>query len=988
MRAHDTVTVTVILSLVLVFLPLHAVAQSPPVGLWNFDTPADLTNADVGNDLVLVGSHAYVEGTEPGDGAARIGSGSHYICDHNIPANGGGASVNEYTVVMDIKTFGRGLWHCFLQTNPSNSDDGEVFVSPPGRVGVTATGYSYPRMLDAKTWYRVAIVVDNGVRYEIYVDGIRILDGTTQSVDGRFSLDPTVLLFADNDAEDRQLDVSRVALYDEALSAGEIETLGGLGGMTHFVTRPFLQNVKRDGISIMWETEELETAYVECGTTPSYGSTESASSVDSGHGTRIYTAVLTGLSPESTYHYRVVSGPSATEDATFSTAPDGHVSFSFGVWSDSQGYDWIDGSDPTEPTRAMLDHMVGEGIDIAVSCGDLAEDGGSYEDTRVFYVDRPVAHVGGQGVPFFNAWGNHDAGSSAIIRLFADMPSKDRGAPFHAGYGSFSFDYGGCHFICVDYLCESSDIPGWVEQDLQSVEAQNARFTFLFVHRPPYCERWYSGQSNLRDDLVPLMEEYGVDVCFSGHTHAYGRGYLNGVYYCITGGGSWLDLGEPLVYDWPHMTVGGYHDVAPDIDGGLINEYMKVEVEGATMTARMMAFHPDGTFREVLDTFSKDTDLPGDWPVAAFSGTPTSGDAPLTVTFADESTNDPTSWSWDFGDGTTSGDQNPIHTYASDGSYTVSLTAANDAGSDTETKTAYITVGDGLFCYWALDEGSGDVAYDSAGGHDGTLYGPTWVSGQIGHGLSFDGLDDYVEIGATDLGGSWTAAMWVNRSADRSASALMGSSAGALKLEQWPDTHQVGITDYAAGDYSFAYSTPIGEWVHLAFVCDGTKTLLYVNGAPSDSVTAAIAMPLGRMGDGVAYADPPAASLDEVRVYSRALDVTEIHALWEGATGVTEFVDGSQATGRPALRQNHPNPFSSSTTIRFDLAARTLSRLVVYNVRGQVVRRLVAESLPEGSHRVLWDGRNDAGEDLTAGVYFVKLEAGEVSTTKKVVITR
>ncbi|MCK4409805.1 MAG: hypothetical protein KAW67_06950, partial [Candidatus Eisenbacteria sp.] len=184
MRAHDTVTVTIILSLVLVFLPLHAIAQSPPVGLWNLDTPADLTTADVGNDLVLVGSHAYVEGTEPGDGAARIGSGSHYICDHDIPANGGGAYVNEYTVVMDIKTFGRGLWHCFLQTNQTNSNDGDVFSDYPGRAGIGSTGYSFPRMLDARTWYRIAIVVDNGDRFEIYADGILILDGTSQSVDG------------------------------------------------------------------------------------------------------------------------------------------------------------------------------------------------------------------------------------------------------------------------------------------------------------------------------------------------------------------------------------------------------------------------------------------------------------------------------------------------------------------------------------------------------------------------------------------------------------------------------------------------------------------------------------------------------------------------------------------------------------------------------------------------------------------------------------
>jgi PKD repeat protein len=79
-------------------------------------------------------------------------------------------------------------------------------------------------------------------------------------------------------------------------------------------------------------------------------------------------------------------------------------------------------------------------------------------------------------------------------------------------------------------------------------------------------------------------------------------------------------------------------------------------------------------------------------PVADFSGSPTSGNAPLTVNFTDSSTNTPTSWSWTFGDSGTSTAQNPSHQYTSAGTYTVSLTATNAGGSDIETKTNYITV--------------------------------------------------------------------------------------------------------------------------------------------------------------------------------------------------------------------------------------------------------------------------------------------------------
>jgi PKD repeat protein len=78
--------------------------------------------------------------------------------------------------------------------------------------------------------------------------------------------------------------------------------------------------------------------------------------------------------------------------------------------------------------------------------------------------------------------------------------------------------------------------------------------------------------------------------------------------------------------------------------------------------------------------------------VANFSASPTSDMAPLTVAFTDTSLASPTSWNWDFGDNTFSDEQNPVHTYADVGIYTVSLTAANAYGPDTKTQWNYIKV--------------------------------------------------------------------------------------------------------------------------------------------------------------------------------------------------------------------------------------------------------------------------------------------------------
>ena len=79
-------------------------------------------------------------------------------------------------------------------------------------------------------------------------------------------------------------------------------------------------------------------------------------------------------------------------------------------------------------------------------------------------------------------------------------------------------------------------------------------------------------------------------------------------------------------------------------------------------------------------------------PVASFTYTPSSGNAPLTVNFTDTSTNTPTSWTWNFGDGYGSTSQNPTHTYTAAGTYTVSLTASNAAGSSSPvTNTVTVT---------------------------------------------------------------------------------------------------------------------------------------------------------------------------------------------------------------------------------------------------------------------------------------------------------
>ena len=105
---------------------------------------------------------------------------------------------------------------------------------------------------------------------------------------------------------------------------------------------------------------------------------------------------------------------------------------------------------------------------------------------------------------------------------------------------------------------------------------------------------------------------------------------------------------SPYSYDWSTAdeSIGGHTLKATSVDNGGTSTSDEISIE-------------------VIEASNP--------PVSDFTASPVSGSAPLNVNFFDQSENSPTSWSWDFGDGNSSTDQNPIHTYDNTGTYAVSL---------------------------------------------------------------------------------------------------------------------------------------------------------------------------------------------------------------------------------------------------------------------------------------------------------------------------
>ena len=92
---------------------------------------------------------------------------------------------------------------------------------------------------------------------------------------------------------------------------------------------------------------------------------------------------------------------------------------------------------------------------------------------------------------------------------------------------------------------------------------------------------------------------------------------------------------------------------------------------------------------------------------------------------------------------------------------------------------------------------------------------------------------------------------------------------------------------------------------------------------------------------------------------------------------------------RTALHQNHPNPFNPVTTIQFDLAANGRVQLRIYDAAGRKVRTLLDAEMPAGWNRsVAWNGLDDGGRKAPTGVYLYRLDAADLSITKKMVLMK
>jgi hypothetical protein len=223
-------------------------------------------------------------------------------------------------------------------------------------------------------------------------------------------------------------------------------------------------------------------------------------------------------------------------------------------------------------------------------------------------------------------------------------------------------------------------------------------------------------------------------------------------------------------------------------------------------------------------------------------------------------------------------------------------------GTATPTRTptpTSATQGSGLVAYWSLDEGTGTVATDVSGnGHTGTISGATWTAGQAGNALSFDGVNDYVSVADRDslsphtgANGEMTVAAWLYIAAlpTGNTNLIAKGTSNNWEYSLYLDTSGwAGFTVWQLNGADYGQnpggSVSPNAWHHVAATFKkGQFIRVYIDGVQAaetttfsgDTANGSSPLYFARRGDGQYFKG----TLDEIRLYNRALTASEVQAL-------------------------------------------------------------------------------------------------------------
>lgn len=368
----------------------------------------------------------------------------------------------------------------------------------------------------------------------------------------------------------------------------------------NLVWKPYLQQLTDTAVVVRWMTKTGSSSIVRYATDTSYSVSASATTrTISALGTQMHSVQLGGLKSDTTYFYKVYTNHEdlwPEQTLSFRTAPSrgSTKSFTFAAFGDF--------GKNSDSQKRLRDRMARDSLRFLVTTGDNAYDAGRYTEfaTNVFQIYGNVFSK----AAVFPTLGNHDYATSSggpYLDLFS-LPRNARRAADQERY--YSFDYGNVHVVALDTntllnatdSAADDDMFDWLRDDLSRTTQP---WKIAVMHHAPYSTGSHGSDSRVRAKLVPIFEQYGVDLVLSGHDHIYQRtkplrgGQMTtvaqgGIVYVVTGAGAAANYSCGSA-DWLAVAICSSNSAI----------YNRIQVNGSTLTVE--AIDDAGTVR---DSFS------------------------------------------------------------------------------------------------------------------------------------------------------------------------------------------------------------------------------------------------------------------------------------------------------------------------------------------------------------------------------------------------
>jgi len=317
---------------------------------------------------------------------------------------------------------------------------------------------------------------------------------------------------------------------------------------------PYLQTGTPTSIIVRWRTDIASASVVH------YGLAANAltATVDDEELTTEHIVTLQGLLPGTKYYYTVgVAGTNLASGASYFFITSPSAPKATRIWAIGDSGTTGTGAGNAVGVRDAYEAFTGSRTtDVWLMLGDNAYYSGTDQEYQQAVFDVYTNEL--RQTVLWSTIGNHesnqDPAPSPTIPYFLNFSfpqNAEAGGIASGTEGYYSFDYGNIHFVCLDAMTATGRLPGsamltWLQYDLA---ANTNLWLIAFWHHPPYTKGSHNSDTEgeliqMRENAVPILESYGVDLVLSGHSHNYERSYLVNGHY----GYSW-ELAPNMIKD-------------------------------------------------------------------------------------------------------------------------------------------------------------------------------------------------------------------------------------------------------------------------------------------------------------------------------------------------------------------------------------------------------------------------------------------------------